>query len=113
MAGAVVNDRCELRSAAMVNRAVVRRQIHRLEPEALAQTGQVPVHHGGAMTDDDVFDLHQAAGERGAELEWRLLRNRKTDAVARLDMRDSLVRGDQLRAQLRAPIVTVHAAAVL
>ena len=113
MAGAVVHDRRELRGAAMVNRAVVRRQIHRLEPEALAQARQVPVHHGGAMIDDDVFEFHQAAGERGAKLERRLLRDRKTDAVARLDMRDGLVRGDQLRAELRAPIVTVHPAAVL
>ena len=59
------------------------------------------------MIDDDVFEFHQAARERGAELERRLLRDRKTDAVARLDMRDGLVRGDQPRAQLRAPIVPV------
>ena len=65
------------------------------------------------MIDDDVFDFHQTAGERGAQLERRLLRDRKTHAIARLDVRDGLVRRDQLRAQLRAPIVPVRSAAIL
>ena len=113
MPGAVIHDRREVGGAAMVNRAVVRRQIHRLEAEALAQPRQIPVHDGGAVIDDDVFEFHQAARERGAQLERRLLRDRQTDAVARLDMRDGFIGRDQLGAQLRAPIVSVHAVAIL
>ena len=71
MTGAIVLDRREVGGAAMVERAIERRQIHRLEAEALTQPGQIPVHHGGAMIDDDVFYFHQAARERGAELERR------------------------------------------
>ena len=97
MPGAIVLNRREVCRAAMVNRAVVRRQVHRLEAEALAQPGQIPVHHGGAVIDNDVIQLHQAARERGAELERRRLRDRQTHPVARLDMRDSFVRRDQPR----------------
>jgi hypothetical protein len=82
MPGAVVLNRREIGVAAMVYRAVIWREVHRLEAKALAESRQIPIHHSGAVIYHDVFQFHQAAGECGAKLEGRLLRDRKTDAVA-------------------------------
>src|ERR1700687_5159018 len=113
MSRAIILDRREIGGAARVDLAIVRRQIKRFEAEAFAESGQVPVHHRRAMIDDDVLEFHQAPGQRGAQLERSRLCDRECYAIARFDMRDGVVSGNQARAELRAPVEPGYLAAVM
>ena len=106
VARTVVADRHVFSHPVVKQLAIDRREIERLQAKALAQAGQVESEQRRAVVYHHLFEFHQAAGQRVEQRERRHVRDRGGDPIARLDLRDRLFGGDQLGAELLAPVRT-------